>query len=118
MHTGVDRALFNFDLKADLRQAFNWNIKQIFVFVTAQYASETNPLNQIILWDKIIESPDDAVLDMKNVFVEYALMDQGSELRGKDVTLHLHWDHMPLTGRIYAESRPQETFTMTEEYKK
>ncbi len=28
-HAGVDRALINFNLTADLRPAFNWNIKQV-----------------------------------------------------------------------------------------
>ncbi|CAM9774455.1 unnamed protein product, partial [Heterosigma akashiwo] len=41
-HGGVDRALISFDLDADLTPAFNWNIKQLFVFVVAEYATEKN----------------------------------------------------------------------------
>ena len=46
-HGGVDRALISFDARADLAAAFDWNIKQLFVFVVAEYASKTNPLNQV-----------------------------------------------------------------------
>jgi hypothetical protein len=39
------------------------------------------PLNQVIIWDKIIQSPNEARLKLTNEFVKYALIDQGSELR-------------------------------------
>ena len=39
------------------------------------------PLNQVIIWDKIVKSADEAVLKYTNEFVKYALIDQGSELR-------------------------------------
>ncbi|KAG5176115.1 signal peptidase 22kDa subunit [Tribonema minus] len=112
----VDRAIINFDLEADLAPAFNWNIKQIFVFVVAEFATKTNPLNQIILWDKIIEKPEDARLNLKKMHVKYGLIDQREELKGTDVTLHLYWDHMPLTGRLYTHSVAEDTFTLPMEY--
>lgn len=108
---------------ADLRPAFHWNLKQLFVFVVAEYESSTNvryvfalackchfkyihstciqwilstlqymtstatiplysqPLNQVIIWDKIITSKDAALIKETNEFVKYALIDQGQELR-------------------------------------
>jgi len=103
-HGGVDRALLSFDLHADLRPAFHWNIKQLFVAVVATYKTNTNVMNEVVLWDRIVEASDgvDArVVKEKNVFVKYALIDQGAELRGKEVELKLIWDHMPLTGMLY-----------------
>ena len=61
-HGGQDRALLSFDLEAgfinqysicisalmsrmtaiDLRPAFHWNLKQLFVFVLAEYESKAN----------------------------------------------------------------------------
>lgn len=41
-------------LDADLRQAFNWNTKQIFVFLQAEYETKTNWLNQVSMWDQIV----------------------------------------------------------------
>lgn len=80
-HGGVDRALLSFDLVADLTPTFHWNIKQLFVFVVAEYESPTNPLNQVIIWDKIIKTKEEAQLKYTNEFVKYALIDQGAELR-------------------------------------
>jgi len=120
-HGGVDRALLSFDLHADLRPAFHWNIKQLFVAVVATYETKTNVLNEVVLWDKIIEASegeDARVVNEKKVFVKYALIDQGAELRGKEVELKLIWDHMPLTGMLHIGQ--QETsagkFTLPDVY--
>lgn len=43
---GTDRLLLNIDLDADLGPAFNWNVKQLFAFVVAEYKTKTNPVNQ------------------------------------------------------------------------
>ena len=43
-----------FDLTADLRPLWNWNVKELFLYVTAEYATEQNEFNQVILWDQII----------------------------------------------------------------
>jgi signal peptidase complex subunit 3 len=80
-HGGVDRALMSFDLNADLSPAWHWNIKQLFVFVVAEYTSSMNPLNQVIIWDKIVKSKAESHLKYTNEFVKYALIDQGAELR-------------------------------------
>ena len=109
--------------QADMTPAFHWNIKQLFVYVVATYATPTNPKNQIVLWDRIIEAtdpPNKKILDEKNVFVKYGLVDQGAELRGKEVELSLMWDHMPLTGVLYMDQQKEGTaskFVLPEEYK-
>jgi len=121
-HGGVDRALLSFDLHADMNPAFHWNIKQLFVYVVATYATPTNPKNQIVLWDRIIESSDTShqkILKEENVFVKYGLVDQGAELRGKEVELSLMWDHMPLTGLLYMGEQKEGTaskFVLPMEY--
>lgn len=117
-HGGVDRALLSFDLKVDLAPAFHWNIKQLFVYVVAQYETEGR-MNQVVLWDKIVEAADPKIIDESNVFVKYALVDQGDELRGKNVKLQLQWDHMPITGFVYMNSQPIESassFDLPSEY--
>ena len=37
-----DVANFVFDLDADLSSVFNWNVKQLFVYITAEYATADN----------------------------------------------------------------------------
>lgn len=107
-HGGVDRALLSFDLKVDLAPAFHWNIKQLFVFVVAQYETDGRT-NQVVLWDKIVEASDPKIIDESNVFVKYALVDQGTGLRGKNVKLQLRWDHMPITGFLHMDGQPLES---------
>lgn len=115
-HSGQDRALFSFDIHADLRPAWHWNMKQLFVFVLAEYDSSVNSLNQVIIWDKIIKTPDQALLKKKKEFVKYSLIDQGKELRDKNVSLYLYWDAMPLTGRIYTENQLAGSMKLPSEY--
>jgi signal peptidase complex subunit 3 len=142
-HGGVDRALLSFDLKVDLTPAFHWNIKQIFVYVVASYetsdeyddynADSTGSTskktkkakrkgkrtNQVVLWDKIVEATDPKLMDEENIFVKYALVDQGAALRSKKVTLQLQWDHMPITGLLYRNEQAIDiasTFQLPAEY--
>ncbi|KAL5338080.1 signal peptidase subunit-domain-containing protein [Aspergillus crustosus] len=58
-------AQMRFDLDADLTPLFNWNTKQLFVYVYATYSSSSNPSSdsltppsQSIIWDTIIEAPE------------------------------------------------------------
>ena len=44
-----------FDMKADMRHLFNWNTKLVFIYVTAEYETQINGLNQIVIWDYIVE---------------------------------------------------------------
>ncbi|KAH8064441.1 hypothetical protein JL722_1313 [Aureococcus anophagefferens] len=115
-HGGVDRALLSFDLQADLTPAFHWNLKQLFVFVLAEYYTESNVLNQVILWDKIVTSEEEARLDERNVYVKYALIDQTNELRNTSVNYLLVWDHMPVTGRLFMERETGSTSMLPKEY--
>ncbi|KAL6237559.1 hypothetical protein BDW75DRAFT_75272 [Aspergillus navahoensis] len=54
-----------FDLDADLSHLFNWNTKQLFVYVYATYSSSDKPSensltpqSQAIIWDTIIQAPE------------------------------------------------------------
>jgi signal peptidase complex subunit 3 len=115
-HGGQDRAVLELDLDADLRSAFHWNLKQLFVYVVAEYESKKNKLNQVVIWDAIIQSVDDAHIQFHEQSVKYALIDQGSELRNKTITLKLQWDHMPLTGRMYIHEKTGSQFTLPGKY--
>ncbi|KAK3171458.1 hypothetical protein OEA41_003542 [Lepraria neglecta] len=53
-------AHIKFDLDADFTSLFNWNTKQLFVWITATYPSSNTsssaPPSQAIIWDTIINS--------------------------------------------------------------
>jgi signal peptidase complex subunit 3 len=133
----VDRALLSFDIDVDLEPAFHWNVKQLFVYVVAHYdtpassssssssstsSSQVLPArnNQVVLWDKIVESTDPVKrITETNIFVKYALIDAGAMLRGQTVKLQLQWDHMPITGMLHVDQQPLETassFVLPSEY--
>ena len=107
-----------------MNPAFHWNVKQLFVYVVASYTTPSKEINNVVIWDTIIENIDSTEkkhIQQTNVFVKYALVDQGNELRGKDVTLKLMWDHMPITGFVYMDEQKNldqssSTFTLPSEY--
>jgi signal peptidase complex subunit 3 len=116
-HAGVDRALLTFDMQADLTSVFNWNTKQLFCFIVAEYKSKSNDLNQVVMWDKVVASPAEAKLTLKNVFNKYMLVDEHDELRSADVQLRLVWDIMPTSGRLFMHTlHGEKSFGLPEEY--
>ena len=84
-NSGNDQAFINFDLKADLSPLFNWNVKvntnsfvmtifvillqALYLYLTAEYITETNVLNEMVLWDKIVMNGEKMELDMKSAKV-------------------------------------------------
>jgi signal peptidase complex subunit 3 len=37
-----DIGFFNFDLNVDIEPLFNWNVKQLFLYLTAEYKTSQN----------------------------------------------------------------------------
>lgn len=116
-----DLGYLTFDLQTDLSGLLNWNVKQLFLYLTAEYKTEANELNQVlqpafscdvvffnlyvsfqvVLWDKIILRGENAVLDFKNMNTKYYFWDDGNGLRGhKNVTLTLSWNIIPNAGLL------------------
>lgn len=76
-----DLGFLTFDLTTDLSHLFNWNVKQLFLYLTAEYITPTNELNQVVLWDKIILRGENALLDFKNMNTKYYFWDDGNGLK-------------------------------------
>ncbi|KAK3916341.1 Signal peptidase complex subunit 3 [Frankliniella fusca] len=84
-----------------LTHLFNWNVKQLFLYVTAEYQTPSNEFNQVVLWDKIILRGENAVIDLKNIHAKYYFWDDGNGLKGhKNVTLTLSWNIIPNAGLL------------------
>lgn len=47
-----DLGFITFDLQTDLQGLFNWNVKQLFLYLTAEYKTEANELNQVSFMSK------------------------------------------------------------------
>ncbi|GLV35185.1 Spase 22/23-subunit [Carabus blaptoides fortunei] len=96
-----DLGFLTFDLQTDLSHLFNWNVKQLFMYLTAEYKSPNNELNQVVLWDKIILRGENAILDFKNMNTKYYFWDDGNGLRANNnVTLTLSWNIIPNAGLL------------------
>lgn len=96
-----DLGFLTLDLQTDLSSLFNWNVKQLFLYLTAEYETKQNELNQVVLWDKIILRGENAVLDFKNMNTKYYFWDDGNGLRNhQNVTLTLSWNIIPNAGLL------------------
>nr|QBH72893.1 microsomal signal peptidase 23 kd subunit [Eurycantha calcarata] len=96
-----DLGFITFDLQTDLNHLFNWNVKQLFLYLTAEYATSANELNQVVLWDKIILRGENAALDFKNMNTKYYFWDDGNGLKdNRNVTLSLSWNIIPNAGLL------------------
>lgn len=76
-----DLGFVTFDLKADFTSLFNWNVKELFLYLTAEYKTTDNELNQVVLWDKILLRGENAALDLKNMNTKYYFWDDGTGLK-------------------------------------
>lgn len=76
-----DLGFLTFDLQTDLTSLFNWNVKELFLYLTAEYKTKDNELNQVVLWDKILLRGENAVLDFKNMNTKYYFWDDGNGLK-------------------------------------
>ena len=91
--------------RADLSGVFNWNVKQLFVYISATYATKSNSFNEVVIWDKVVTSPDAAKLVLTEQYNKYPLVDQRADLRDTPITLSIFWDIMPITGILKRSSK-------------
>ena len=116
-YKGIDRAVLTFDTSFDLTSVFHWNVKQLFVFVTASYKSESHKRNEIVIYDRVITRSDSPIVRMDDVYGEYPLIDIFEDLRNRDVNFTLNWDIMPYFGPLQIQSKGSFQYTLPTVYK-
>ncbi|KAI8353654.1 signal peptidase 22kDa subunit [Choanephora cucurbitarum] len=89
-----------FDIDADFTPMFNWNTKQVFVTVVAEYENDYFGRNHVVIWDKIITGKDKAHLKLRHVRNKYALIDVSQRWNAEKVNLTLYWDVTPYVGLL------------------
>ncbi|GAB1865505.1 Signal peptidase complex subunit 3 [Camponotus japonicus] len=84
----------------------------------AEYQTQNNEFNQVVVWDKIVLRGDNAALDFKNMNTKYYFWDDGKGLRGnKNITLTLSWNIIPNAGLLPSVSAlGSHTFAFPSEY--
>ncbi|KAK1302142.1 Signal peptidase complex subunit 3B [Acorus calamus] len=113
--SGNDEVHLTLNVSMDLQSLFTWNTKQVFVFVAAEYETTKNSVNQISLWDHIVLDKDQARFE-RQIINKYPLIDQGSNLRDKEVKIVLHWHVMPKTGRMASDKMVLSQFRLPNAY--
>ncbi|KAK3554579.1 hypothetical protein QTP70_025535 [Hemibagrus guttatus] len=82
-----------------LQPIFDWNVKELFLYLSAEYSTKSNALNQVVLWDKIVKRGENTKLELKEMKSKYYFFDDGNGLRSnKNVTLALSWNVVPNAG--------------------
>ncbi|DBA66797.1 TPA: hypothetical protein ACH3X2_001938 [Trebouxia sp. C0005] len=108
-----ERAWIAVNLTADLQDSFTWNTRQIYLWLTAEYRTEKNQLNQAVFWNWIVESKEDADIRIPlththpssiskhplSVHYPLDLTDQGENLRGTPFNITVSWNVMPTVGK-------------------
>ena len=111
-----DEARITMSLDANFSSSFSWNTKQLFVFICVEYTTSKHKLGQVSVWDKIITSPDQAVLSLRGLGNKYQLVDQGHRLRGTDFNMTVYWNVMPRVGYLYTRSKTFTGFSFPQSY--
>jgi len=112
-----DLAHMQFSLKANFSSLFHWNSKMLFMYLMAEYETPDHPVNQIVLWDHIMNREDDHVINIKKSYSKYYFFDEGSNLRGRDIKLSLNWNVIPNSGYLWmVPARGSKTITLPSSY--
>lgn len=94
-----DIGILRFNLDADLTKVFDWNTKQVFLYLTARYPTPKNADNQVVLWDHIILRGENPKVILKDQHTKYYFWDDGNGLKGNsNVTLTLSMNVIPNAG--------------------
>ncbi|CCH60745.1 hypothetical protein TBLA_0D02410 [Henningerozyma blattae CBS 6284] len=110
-----------FDLDTDLTSLFNWNTKQVFVYLVAEYKGQKHPAisNTVTFWDKIITTKKDAILHLVNEKGKYNVWDLEDKFQNRDLEFSLHWNLQPWVGPlIYGETVGNTSIVLTKPEKK
>ena len=115
-----DQVKFDFDLSLDLTTEYNWNVKQIYLFVVATYETKKNQKNEVVVYDNILKDFKDLKFKISKSKVKYALRDefQGT-LSDVEITLSVRYQVMPIFGLLRIKELPDKTkFRVPQEYNK
>lgn len=104
-----DRAWPRLDLKADLRPLWHWNVKQAFIWVSAQVSTPTAPRSDAVIFSTVASSKEEALLSIHDLRPDYpyALTDLGAAggFLSAPVNFTVGWQTIPRVGALRSGSR-------------
>ncbi|KAG1739314.1 signal peptidase 22 kDa subunit [Suillus lakei] len=94
-----------FNLSADFTPLFNWNTKQLFVYLEAEYTNAQGVNNTVVVWDRIVRRKEGATIDVVQKD-KYRLRDlSGSFSNVLPAQYSLKYNVMPYVGVLsYGEA--------------
>jgi len=96
----TEYAFVEFDLDADLSSLFNWNTKQVFAYLAAEYSTTKYGSNAVTLWDKIINNPEEARIQLYSASQKYRFNEITGSFKNFNATYSLHWNIVPWVGAM------------------
>ncbi|KAL0215878.1 hypothetical protein P9112_008062 [Eukaryota sp. TZLM1-RC] len=102
--------LFNFNISLDLTPEFNWNTKQVYVYVQAEYEFPSGNPHKSIVWNRIVTRQDADVTSRYDDVSRWNLdIEESSEFPiwipkqslSSPIKLTLFWEISPYSGLLY-----------------
>ncbi|KAF8504104.1 signal peptidase 22kDa subunit [Gautieria morchelliformis] len=99
-------AFYTFDYEADLTPLFDWNTKQIFLYLSAEYTNAQGVKNDVVLWDRIVRRKRDAKIKIKGVKNKYRFRELSTSFSNvSPANFTLKYNLMPYVGVLtYGEA--------------
>ncbi|TEB34630.1 signal peptidase 22 kDa subunit [Coprinellus micaceus] len=95
-----DLAFVDFNITADFTPLFNWNTKQIFIYLQAEYNSTLGVKNEAVIWDRIVRRKEEAHVNVvgKN---KYNFRDLSASFKtAPPASYSLQYNIMPYVGAL------------------
>ena len=118
-----DAGFLTFDVEFDSRPLWNWNTKQLYLYLVVSYQTENNDINDVTIWDKIIHRHQyqhkiSQKVSFKKYKNKYYFFDDGNGLvDNKNMTLQLYWNAVPNVGHFWlVQGKGSQKFEFDAEY--
>ncbi|KAI8871307.1 SPC22-domain-containing protein [Ramicandelaber brevisporus] len=97
----------NFSIDADLSHLFDWNTKQLFLYLSVEYETPKHGRNQVVIWDKIVKSKEEARELRITESNKYPFRHVDGHFKDtNNAKLVLRWDVAPYVGLMLPETVP------------
>ncbi|KAJ7065038.1 signal peptidase 22 kDa subunit [Mycena amicta] len=93
-----EHAFVDFEIDSDLSPLFNWNTKQLFLYLDAEYTNAKGVKNAVVIWDSIVRRKEDANIQVKGR-QKYHFKDV-SGFRDASAIYTLRYNVMPWVGAL------------------
>ena len=70
----------------------------MFAYIVADYSTPTYKFNSVTLWDTIINTPEEAKLQLYSASQKYRFTDITGSFTNVNATYALHWNVVPWVG--------------------